>query len=174
MLPELTIRLILFLPWFTILFMKKEFIKRYTPVATFSALLVTLHGELAYTQEWLTQNVKITDVFITFLPFTFGLFLVGTIWIFAVTFGRFWLFLFVNIVIDIVFAFGIHRFIMVPQGIVEELKHGSFEVFTAFLVMAIILYLYQMWVEEALFKTDHTSKNKSVKDRLKTVLRSDF
>ncbi|WP_227937363.1 hypothetical protein [Alkalihalobacillus deserti] len=172
--PVLIIRLILFLPWFTLLFMKKKFIKRYTPVATFSALLVTLYAELAYTQDWLIQNVVITDALITFLPFTFGIFFVGTIWIFAVTFGRFWLFLIVNVVVDSLFAFGLHKFVIVPLGIIKEVKHGSLEVFLAFVIMAVLLYLYQLWIEGALFKTDTTSKNKSFTDRFKTVIRWDI
>ncbi len=90
----------------------------------------------------------------------FGAILVGTIWIFALTFGRFWLFFLVNILTDAIFAFGLHKIIMVPAGIVGEVKHGSTEVFIAFVIMALMLYLYQMWIEGVLmkFKTQQQSK----------------
>lgn len=170
MTPELIVRLIFLAPWFSLIFMKKEILKRYTPVATFSALLVTLHGELAYTQKWLTQHVGITKALITFVPFTFGLFLIGTIWIFALTFGRFWLYLIVNIVVDFLFAFGLHK-VMVRQGIVGEVKHGSFEVFVAFVIMALLLYVYQLWVDGSLLKTEATRKEKGLIERFHFVFR---
>ncbi|MDQ0254852.1 hypothetical protein J2S74_002231 [Evansella vedderi] len=172
MLAILTVRLLFALPWLTLIFMKKEIIKRYTPVATFSALIVTLHGEMAYTQEWLKQEVPITDWLITFVPFTFGSFLIGTIWIFAFTYGRFWLYLIVNILVDAFFAFGLHKFLIVPLGIVTELKHGSLEVFIAFLIMALFLYAYQLWIDSALFRTESTSKEKGFKARFPYIIRN--
>ncbi|MDG5788984.1 hypothetical protein QA612_16120 [Evansella sp. AB-P1] len=171
MLAVLVVRLLFLLPWLTLVLMKKEIIKRYTPVATFSALLFTLHGEMAYTQGWLEQKVTITDWLITFVPFTYGSFLVGTIWIFALTYGRIWLYLIVNIAVDAFFAFGLHQFLIVPLGIVKDLKHGPFEVFIAFVIMAVILYVYQLWVDGALLSTEITDKKKGIRERLMYIIR---
>ncbi|MBD8067875.1 hypothetical protein [Bacillus sp. PS06] len=170
MTPELIIKLILFVPWISLLFMKKAILKRYTPIATFAALLVTLYFELSYTQNWIIQEVKITDDLITFVPFTFGVFIIGTIWIYALTYGRFWLYVIFNVVIDGFFAFIFQKFLLVPQGIFIEEKHGSIETFISFQIMSIILYIYQSWIDEALFKKEITNKNKGLAERLRYIL----
>jgi hypothetical protein len=67
----------LIVPWLSLLLLKREVVKRYMPVAIFTALLVTIYNELG-------------PSLITFVPFVYGGFLVGTIWFFYFTFGKLW------------------------------------------------------------------------------------
>lgn len=101
----------LILPWLSLFFMKKESIKRYMPVAIFVSLLVTILFEVAYTFKWWVMLDKIAPWGnITNVAFTYGTFLVGTIWIFYFTYRKFWAYMVTNILIDGIFAFGLSRF----------------------------------------------------------------
>jgi hypothetical protein len=95
MLKQLILWGSLIVPWLSLLLLKKEIVKRYMPVAIFTALLVTIYNELGYTYQWWVVKERIFPI-ITYVPFVYGGFLVGTLWIFHITFGKFWLYLLTN------------------------------------------------------------------------------
>src|SRR4051812_21076527 len=88
---------LLVIPWLSTLLLPKFVMKRYMPVALFACVLVFIWNELGYTYNWWTFSYKIFPQIITDVSFVLGTFLIGTIWIFYLTFRRFWLFLIVNI-----------------------------------------------------------------------------
>jgi hypothetical protein len=102
----------LVLPWISLVFIKKETIKRYMPVAIFVSLLVTIIFEMAHVFKWWVMLDGLAPWgYITNVSFVYGTFLVGTIWIFYFTFHNFWLYLVTNIAIDGLFAFVLNNFL---------------------------------------------------------------
>ena len=132
----------LILPWLSVFFLSKEDLRRYMPVALFSVLVTTIITEVGTTLA-LWRPTETIFPLVSMPPFTYGAYLVGTIWIFKYTYGKFWIYLSTNIVIDLFLTFVIANWM-------EQL--GIFELYitpaTRFLItiaMAIILYGYQMW-----------------------------
>ena len=133
-------------PWFSLLFLKKDMIKRYMPVAVFTALLVTIVFEIAYALRWWEMLERIVPWgTITNVSFVYGLFIVGTIWIFYFTYRNFWLFLAVNAAVDALQAF---VFDGLFEGRVYRLvRINDFQVFLLMIGIAFVIYGYQKWQE---------------------------
>jgi hypothetical protein len=140
----------LIVPWLSLLLLKREVVKRYMPVAIFTALLVTIYNELGYTFQWWIVKQTIFPWIITFVPFVYGGFLVGTIWIFHFTFGKFWLYMIANIVIDFLFMFPINYVFEKKLELYKLIHQDSWDVFFIFIGIAVVIYVYQVWQEGVL------------------------
>lgn len=140
----------LILPWPTLLFLGKESVKRYMPVAVFVSLLVTILFEAAHSLKWWVMIDQIVPWgYITNVSFVYGIFLVGTIWIFHFTFRNFWLYITTNIVIDGLFAFVLNNFF---EGKIYRLVNfNELQVFLLMVGLSLTIYFYQRW-QEQIFK----------------------
>jgi hypothetical protein len=139
---------ILIVPWLSLLFLKKEIVKRYMPVSIFTALLVTIYSEYGYLHQWWVIKERIFPV-IAYVPFVYGSFLAGTLWIFHFTFGRFWVYLLTNIVVDFLFMFPANYWLE-SAGFYELVNRSNWNIFIDFVIMSVIIYGYQLWQEGGL------------------------
>jgi hypothetical protein len=136
----------LILPWLTLLFINKHSMKRFMPVAILASLLVTIIFEIGYVYNWWKVQIEIAPWDeITSVPLTYGVFLVGTIWIFHFTFDRkFWIYMLTNILIDGFYAF-IALNILIRFGIYKLVNMGNLGIFMLMIFLAVIIYPYQKW-----------------------------
>jgi hypothetical protein len=141
---------VLVVPWFTLFFMKRDLFKRYLPVTLFTTLLVTYYHQLAYTQEWWIVNVNV-GAFTSFTPTVFGSYFVGTLWIFALTYGNFKLYFIINVIINAIYIFVIKVILFLNLGIMENVTAPHWHRFFVYLSFAVIIYGYQKW-QEGIFK----------------------
>ncbi|MFD1039243.1 hypothetical protein ACFQ3N_12695 [Virgibacillus byunsanensis] len=153
MLNEILLWMSLIAPWLSLFLMKTGAIKRFMPVAIFVTLLLMIIYEIAYTYDWWKLKEYILPWgYITHGSFAYGLFLVGTIWIFYFTYHNFKIYMITNIIIDAMFAF-----VFLPLtnwlGINELIKISNWGVYLIMLTLAVIIYLYQRW-QEGIFKED--------------------
>lgn len=121
------------------------------PVAVFVSLLITNVYEAAYTFKWwILKEYIIPWGYITNTAFVYGIFFVGTLWIFYFTYRNFKVYIIVNLIVDAIFAFGllqlteylkIDRFVNLP-------KWGAYLIMVG---LALIIYVYQRW-QEGIFK----------------------
>ncbi len=145
---KLILWLILISPWVTLFFMKKEGIKRYLPVTIFTALLVTIVYEIAYTYKWWELRVTIVPWGnITNVSYAYGAFFIGTLWILYFTYKKFWLYLLTNIVIDGIDAFLITGF-METRKIIHYANISKFSLFLIMVTLSLITYGFQVWHEK--------------------------
>lgn len=142
----------LILPWLTLIFMKKDEIKRYMPVALFTAATSAIIIESGATLGlWAYRE---TAYPIKMISYNYGIIPVITMWIFKFTFKRFWVYLAVNAVFDIGFAY-----LMLPWLV----SRGIFDFVNSRIVLfitiphSILLYVYQKWQEGELIRLE--SKN---------------
>jgi hypothetical protein len=142
----------LIVPWLSLLFLKKDIVKRYMPVAIFTSLLVTIYNELGYTFEWWVVKQTLFPWIITFVSFVYGGFLVGTIWIFYFTYRKFWLYLITNIVVDFLFMFPVNNWFE-RLGIYQLINRENWQIFLDFVFISVIIYFYQLWQEGVLIKS---------------------
>jgi len=136
----------LFVPWLSLFFLKKNVVKRYMPVTVFTALIVTVVFEMAHALRWWEMLEWIVPWgYITNVSFVYGLFAVGTIWIFYLTYGKFWWYLALNVGIDALQAFVFHRFF---EGRIYRLvRLNELQVFLLMVGISVVIYVYQMWQE---------------------------
>src|SRR4051794_7051051 len=80
------------LSWLTLFFLPKESIKKYTSVGTFSSLLVLILSMFSIPFKlWKVRGGMLQKIFNDF-SFIFGPYFTGTIWIFHLTYKKFWLY----------------------------------------------------------------------------------
>lgn len=141
---------ILILPWFLLIFLDKNQVKRYMPVTILSIVLVLLCVQLGRNLGWfyVTPSIVLLN---NASAYSFGVFAVGTLFIFYFTFKRFWLYFVTNLVLDIFQIFVVRPF-NIKLGLEKE---GSFTNLQTILLMtfiALLLYLYQIWQDDVMQK----------------------
>jgi hypothetical protein len=136
----------LILPWLTLFFINKHSMKRFMPVAILASLLVTIIFEIGYVYDWWKVQVEIAPWDeITSVSLTYGVFLVGTIWIFHFVFDRkFWVYMITNILVDGFYSF-IALNILIRFGIYKLVNMGNLGIFMLMTFLAVIIYPYQKW-----------------------------
>ncbi|WP_408006417.1 hypothetical protein ACJROX_17125 [Pseudalkalibacillus sp. A8] len=142
------------IPWISLIFLNRLSIRRYMPVALLTAVLNTILAQLAWHYNWwkfketLFAWDKIAPLFTVY-----SIFIVGTIWIFYFTFRKFWVYLIVNIIIDlfygVVFVRILNKLEIRENGIISPIQ--NLLLMTA---IAFILYLYQIW-QEKIFENEN-------------------
>ncbi|MDF2935052.1 MAG: hypothetical protein K0Q90_425 [Paenibacillaceae bacterium] len=149
----------LIIPWFSLFFMKRQDMKRFMPATLLAMLTMPLISEAAYFYNWWTIDAYIFSWGkITLLSMLFGPFLVGTLWIFRLTYHRWWLFFLVNLVIDGSFAFVLNPWFL--DGWLYTFKKLNY--FWAFVIMfgtSIVIFLYQRWQDEVLVGSPREGKD---------------
>ncbi|WP_433750798.1 hypothetical protein [Falsibacillus pallidus] len=137
---------LLILPWFLLLFFHSNKLKRFFPAGIFSSLILTFIFQIADKFDWwiVQKNIPLLANITTN---AYGLFLVGTIIIIYFTYGNFFKYMIVNLVVDVFLSFiagkwfehlGIYR--------LENINH--FGVLLLTLGIAVIIYLYQIWQDK--------------------------
>ncbi|MGO4270401.1 hypothetical protein AB4Z22_11210 [Paenibacillus sp. TAF58] len=135
--------------------MKKQSIYRYMPVSIFSGLLVTIVYEIGYTYKlWIIKDAIVPWGHVTNTTFAYGIFLVGTMWVFHFTFGRFWLYVVANLLLDAFYAFVFHR-IEEKLNIADLISVKHYHIFLIMWGLSFILYPYELWQERGFKKLQH-------------------
>lgn len=129
--------------WFSVIFLKKEEVKRYIPVALFGVLISTFIIEMGTRLNWWLTKETVFPL-VNMPIFVYGSFLVGILWIFKCTYKRFWLFLATNAVIDLILMFPLNSW-FIDLGIFERYSITPFQMFLIAISQAIILYGFQLW-----------------------------
>lgn len=152
LITNLVLWLVLIVPWFTLFLMKKEDIKRYMPVAILTSLSMILYNVVAYNQQhWIIKVSIIPWLKPLFVSGVLGGFMVITIWIFYFTYGKFWLYLATNIVLDFMFAvYPLHYWFQEKLGIYQLVNITPWGRFIFFVCLSVITYGYYTWQKEVI------------------------
>ncbi|MCX8132211.1 MAG: hypothetical protein N3I35_19215 [Clostridia bacterium] len=144
---------LLIVPWFTLIFIGQTNLRRFMPVALFVTVINTLIYQAAYYYNWWRESGLFGWDKVANVPWVFSAYLVITIWIFRFTYGRFWLYLATNLILDALYIWGWY-----PIQRRLGMATGWLSAFTTYLIMtgvAILIYLYQKWQEGELFNKKH-------------------
>lgn len=136
----------LILPFLTLFFMNRDDLKRYLPVGILSAFASTLVGDIGVTLGfWVHQETAypLYDI----MPFDISLNMILTMWIFKFTYRKFKIYLVTNIILDIVFAFFLFQSYFPDKGMMHLVGISPFQTFLITVILAIMLYNYQIWQE---------------------------
>lgn len=143
----------LILPWLTLFFMPKENIKRWTPVALFSALTSVLAVELGENLGWFIYGEAAYPLR-TPSYIIFGLNMVITMWLFYFLYGRFWWYVIIDTILNFGFIYLFHVYFLGSRGLFHEV--GLTPLLNALIVtfVGLLVYGYQMWQEEIFARSE--------------------
>lgn len=96
------------IPWLSFLLMNKTDVKRLMPVALFSALTSGIIFELGVTAG-LWNNLQAPYPLALVQPYNYGANAAIAAWVLRFTYGRFWIYILTNALLDIGFAFVFFR-----------------------------------------------------------------
>ncbi|MBP1914483.1 hypothetical protein [Lederbergia galactosidilytica] len=143
----------LILPWFTLFFSNPEERKRYMPVTIFTSLLMTIIFQIAYTYEWWILHKQIVPWgYMIDVSFAYGIFAVGTFWIFKFTSQKFPLYAALNLITDAFMAFIVLPLLNV-LGIATYKNILPWQYFLVIFVLSFIIYIYHKW-QQRIYKSD--------------------
>jgi hypothetical protein len=147
-------------PWQTLLFMKKEDMKRFMPAALFAIVTGMLIEDMGVARKlWeIKENIYPLNELI---PYTFGVFPVSVMWFLKFTFGRFWLYAIIETIMSIVFAYLIQPWLS-NRGIRVLINATSFKALLPAFPHFTLIYLYQMWQEGIFARSKRTSFSANV------------
>jgi hypothetical protein len=138
---------LLIIPWLSVSKLGKFSFLRFLPTVIFSDLLIALISELSRAFNWWKVKNPIFPKLATDVSFVFGPFTILMFWIFKLTYGRFWIYLLINIFADYLFAFPL-------TSLAEKLrvyKMGRMsrrQLFLLSVAVAIINYVYHYFIVE--------------------------
>ncbi|WP_336123856.1 hypothetical protein [Niallia taxi] len=148
---QIILWLLLVLPWLSLFFLKMITVRRYIPVALFMTVIHSLAYQAAHHYGW--WNETGSSLFgwdkIIPVPWVYGAYLVIVIWVFHFTFGKFWLYLTVNILLDGAFMYIVYP-IWERLGLVSGNSTLPTIAVVAMMVgFSLIIYLFQLWLDGA-------------------------
>ena len=155
----------LLLPWATLLLAGKDARKRYMPVVLMSVLIMTIVSVIGYVNQWWSLERYILAPFgkIVDPSYIYGIFAIGTFWIFYFSSRKLWVYLAVNLAINLPFNFGIVP-LMDRMGIVTMLKLPLWGGFAIDMAVSLLLYAYFKW-QDAAFRAPGPSGQPSRAER---------
>ena len=139
----------LVVPWLTVPLIGKNTFLRFLPVATFVGYIFGFLSETADNKKWWKVKNALFPNHRLDVSYLLGLYLITTIWVFKLTFGNFYKYLTINIIIDWLFSFPIVKF-FTKVGVFEFKKMRPKHFFILSVSMAIIIYFYQALVEKVI------------------------
>jgi hypothetical protein len=131
------------LSWLTVPLLGKTAIKRYLPASIMMAIIVCLESILARKRKWWVYYVKIHPKLPGGFPLTWGPFLVGSIWILRLTYGKFKWYLLLNLAVDTIFTY---KFVNMLKGlrIASLVRLKKYQLSILFFVKSLLLYGFQI------------------------------
>lgn len=132
--------------WFSLLFIGKIHLKRYLPVALFVTVINTIIYQAAYHYNWWREMPLFEWDEMANIPWVYSGYLVATIWIFKLTYGRFIIYMITNLLLD-----GAYIYLWYPVQRKLGMASGEMSPHTTFAIMigvAVIIYLFQVWYEK--------------------------
>jgi len=137
---------VLIVPWFSLIFMSKEEIRRFMPLALFTMVVTSITIEAGITLNlWSIRET--TYPLNHTLSYVYGLAPVVAMWIFKFTYNRFWIYAAADTVFNLGFGFLFTPWLANRE--IKDLYTSRFNVFLIVTGLAVLLYLYQMWQENA-------------------------
>ncbi|MBB3110736.1 hypothetical protein FHS18_002803 [Paenibacillus phyllosphaerae] len=142
--------LLFLLPWVSLFLARRGSIKRYMPVVVFTCFVMTIIFMIAYRYQWWEIHEYIVpwgnqiDI-----SFAYGIFAVGTFWIFYFTAERFWIYCLANIATDALFSFAIFP-LLARTGVATLHNIKAWQYYFVILGVSLLIYGYYRWQAAAM------------------------
>ncbi|MDQ1147594.1 hypothetical protein QE429_004421 [Bacillus sp. SORGH_AS 510] len=136
---------LMLVPWFSVPLLGRRALKRFYPGALFTFVWILFESIFAGKRLWWKFYEKLTPM--GELPFMIGPFFVGSLWILKFTFGNFFRYLFLNLIIDAFFVYP-GMIILRKMKIVSLIRMKHYQMGILFLSKSVVMYGFQYLVEK--------------------------
>jgi hypothetical protein len=144
---NLYIVLMTILPILSLPLLGTRTIKRFLPASIFISVYLVIEGTIAQKRKWWWFPSNIKPNVINELPLILGPFFIGSIWILKYTYGKFKLYLLVNIIVDSIFTYGMMKGFK-KIGYVTLVRLSKLNLSIIFLLKTLSMYGFQMVYEK--------------------------
>ncbi|WP_413303213.1 hypothetical protein AA0X95_25640 [Bacillus sp. 1P10SD] len=135
------------IPWLSLPLLGKRAFKRFYPGALFIFVWVLFESYFAKKRLWWRFYEKLIPKTMGELPFMIGPFFVGSLWILKFTFGNFFRYLLLNLILDTLFAFP-GMIALRRMGIVSLVSMKHYQMGLIFMIKSVIMYGFQSMIEK--------------------------
>ncbi|MDR4945522.1 hypothetical protein [Neobacillus cucumis] len=134
-------------PWLSLPMLGKRNFKRYLPGAIFVIVWISVESIVAKRRAWWRFYEKLIPNVMGELPLLFGPFFIGSIWILKFTFGKFFRYLLVNLVMDVLFSYP-GMYVLKRMGIASLVRLKHYQMAILFMAKSVLMYVVQMIAEK--------------------------
>ncbi|PMC39082.1 hypothetical protein CJ195_03840 [Bacillus sp. UMB0899] len=139
------------LPWVSAPLLNIKTFKRFLPSSLFICVYLLAEGYLAEKKKWWWFPMTVKPNVVGELPLIFGPFFVGSLWILKFTFGKFKIYVLINLVIDAIFTyFALDWFKKI--GYVSLIRLTKFQLSLLFLIKSFLMYGIQVIYEKYFYR----------------------
>ncbi len=142
---KLLLLLMMILPWFSLQLMGKSSVKRFLPAGLFISCVVRIINFIAKKQKWWWWYEKLHPKVSGVTPFILGPFLIGSMWILKLTYGKFFRYMTLNLIIDSLFTFFGVKWLQ-KFGIASLVRLNKIQLLLIMTIEALVLYLFQYYI----------------------------
>lgn len=137
----------LILPWLTLPLLGRNAVKKFLPASLFISLLVRSESIIAKKRKWWwfyeTIHSKLSGIF----PFIWGPYFVGAMWILKLTYGKPFIYMITNLIIDTLFVYPFVTFLK-KSGIGSLVRLKKYQLLLSFFFKSWLLYGFQYLKEK--------------------------
>lgn len=144
---KLLLLIMFIIPWFTLPMLGIKSIKRFLPASIFISLIVTLESIFAKKRKWWWWYERLHPNLQGGFPLTWGPFLIGSMWILKLTYGKFFIYLISNFLVDTLFTYPFVTFLK-KQGIASLVRLKKYQLSLLFFFKSLLLYGFQILKEK--------------------------
>ncbi len=138
-------------PWFSLPFIGRRSVKRFLPAAFFISLVVTIEDVIAKKRKWWWWYEGIHPKLSGIVPFLWGPFIVGSIWILKLTYGKFTKYIILNLIVDSMFTYFLVDCLR-KLGIASLVRLKKYQLSLLFFLKSILLYGFHFIKENSMKK----------------------
>lgn len=139
---KLLLLIMFILPWFSLPLLGKKSAKRFFPAGIFISLVVTFESIFAKKRKWWCWYESLHPKLQGGFPLTWGPFLIGSMWILKLTYGKLFIYLITNLVVDTLFTYPFVMFLK-KQGIASLVQLKKYQLSILFFIKSLLLYGFQ-------------------------------
>ncbi len=145
---KLILLLMMVLLWLTLPLLGKNTVKRFFPAGIFIALLTRWENSIAKKRTWWWWYEKLHPKLSGSFPFVWGPFMIGSMWILKFTYGNFYRYLIINLIVDSLFVFVIIDKWLTKWGIASLVRMKKFQLSLLLFIDSLLLYGFQYLLEK--------------------------
>jgi len=135
------------LSWSTLFFLPKKSFFKFIPVSLFSTSILLVESLLGLSYKWWKVKGGAKAFVKCALAFVFGPFIVGNLWIFHLTYGKFWLYTCLNLFMDFLLAYPLNKLFQALQ-IYKLKKFKSIHLFLTAFPYSLLNYGFQLILDK--------------------------
>ncbi|WP_223292253.1 hypothetical protein [Salipaludibacillus neizhouensis] len=145
---QIILWLMFLVPIASLLLIGDKTLRRFLPVALFVTVVNTLIYQAAYHYNWWREPGLFDWDKVANIPWVYSAYLVATLWIFKLTYGKFTVYLITNLILD-----GVYIYLWYPIQQKLGLATSEMSPDITYLIMigvALLIYGFQIWYEKDL------------------------